>query len=92
MNGSDEELKKETEESQNESKGRNFPTQAALIIRALVGGYVAYLAYQIATSKSEITPIMWAAVAVFTVGGVGLVIMSIKHFICGEYEGGSKDA
>ena len=79
-------------EEASDEKSRNYPTQAALIIRAIVGGYVAYLAYQIATSKSEVTPVMWAAVAIFTVAGVGLVAMSVKHFVCGEYEGGSRDA
>ena len=34
---------------------------------------------------------MWIAVAVFIVAGAALVIMSVKHFICGEYEGGKKD-
>lgn len=68
--------------------GKNYPTQTVLTIRAIVGGYVVYLAYQIITSKNEITPLMWAAVALFIAAGSALVIMSVKHFICGEYEGG----
>lgn len=75
----------------NGSKKRVFPTQTQLAIRAIVGGYVLYLAYQIATSKEELTWLMWAAVAVFVVAGVALVIMSVKHFILGEYDGGRAD-
>ncbi len=74
-----------------EVKKNNYPTQVVLTIRTIVGAYVIYLAYQIITSGSEITPLLWVAVAVFIVAGVGLVIMSVKHFICGEYEGGKKD-
>lgn len=70
---------------------KNYPTQVVLTIRTIVGAYVIYLAYQIITSDSEVTPLMWAAVALFIVAGAGLVIMSVKHFIMGEYEGGKKD-
>ena len=90
MDVEQENLTPETEEIPDPEK-KNYPTQTALAIRAIVGGYVAYLAYQIATSKSEVTPLMWVAVAVFTIAGVGLVAMSIKHFVCGEFEGGKKD-
>lgn len=69
----------------------NFPTQAVLTIRAIVGGYVLYLAYQIITSDSEISPFMWAAVALFIIAGVALIVMSVKHFILGEYVGGKRD-
>ncbi len=83
-----EESDKETGE---ETAKKNYPLQASLTIRAIVGGYVLYLAYQIITSKSEISPWMWVAVGVFVIAGCGLVIMSVKHFICGEYIGGKKD-
>ena len=69
----------------------NFLTQGVLTIRAIVGIYVLYLAYQIITSDGEKTPLIWAAVALFIVAGSALVIMSVKHFICGEYVGGKKD-
>ena len=68
-----------------------YPTQVVLSIRAIVGGYLMYLAYQIITSDSEITTLMWIAVGIFILAGAALVIMSVKHFICGEYEGGKKD-
>ena len=76
---------------QEEAKGKTYPTQTVLTIRAIVGGYVMYLAYQIATSENEVTPWMWAAVALFVIAGGFLVGMSVKHFICGEYEGGRGD-
>ena len=80
-----------TETDTDASKSKRYPPQMSLTIRAIVGAYVLYLAYQIATSDSEVTIPMWIAVGVFVVAGAGLVIMSIKHFICGEYEGGKKD-
>ena len=80
-----------TETESETEKGKKYPPQMSLTIRAIVGAYVLYLAYQIATSDSEVTIPMWIAVGVFVVAGAGLVIMSIKHFICGEYEGGKKD-
>ncbi len=78
-------------EEKNDNNNKNYPSQTVLTIRAIVGGYVIYLAYQIITSKSETTPLMWAAIVLFIVAGSALVIMSVKHFICGEYEGGKKD-
>ena len=68
-----------------------YPTQVVLSIRAIVGGYLMHLAYQIITSDSEVTSLMWIAVGIFILAGAVLVIMSVKHFICGEYEGGKKD-
>ena len=76
---------------QDKEKSNNYPTQVVLTIRTIVGAYVLYLAYQIVTSGGEKSPFIWAAVALFIVAGAGLVIMSVKHFICGEYEGGKKD-
>ncbi|MCR5686460.1 MAG: hypothetical protein K6G58_00300 [Lachnospiraceae bacterium] len=69
-----------------DADNNNYPSQTVLTIRAIVGGYVMYLAYQIITSDSELTPLMWAAVILFIVAGAGLIIMSVKHFICKEYK------
>ena len=77
--------------SEPETSWKKYPPQMSLTIRAIVGAYVLYLAYQIATSDNEVTIPMWIAVGFFVLAGAGLVIMSIKHFICGEYEGGKKD-
>ena len=71
--------------------GKNYPTQVVLTIRMIVGIYVAYLAYQIITSKEEIASLMWVPIVIFIVAGAALVITSVKHFVCGEYEGGKKD-
>ncbi|MBR6159095.1 MAG: hypothetical protein IKQ40_02240, partial [Lachnospiraceae bacterium] len=80
-----------TDGAEEPEKNNNYPTQAALTIRGIVGAYVIYLAYQLMTSKDELTAIMYAAVGLFIVAGSGLIIMSIKRFISGEYEGGKKD-
>jgi len=84
------EITEETDISE-ETRKKSYPTQTVLTIRAIVGGYVFYLAYQIVTSGDEVTGPMWAAIGLFFVAGAALVIMSVKHFICGEYEGGKKD-
>ena len=81
----------ENTDTDKDSGQSNYPTQLALGIRAIVGAYVLYLAYQISTSDNEVTVPMWIAVAVFVVAGAALVIMSVKHYISGEYEGGKKD-
>ena len=73
------------------SSKKTYPTQAVLTIRMIVGVYVAYLAYQIITSKEEIPPLMWVPIVIFIIAGAALVITSVKHFVCGEYEGGKKD-
>ncbi len=85
------EVEESTEPEKDTTSHTNFPTQAVLTIRAIVGGYVIYLAYQIITSDKEISPYMWAAVALFIIAGTALVVMSVKHFICGEYVGGKRD-
>lgn len=76
---------------QTERPHPNYPTQTVLTIRAIVGAYVLYLAYQIITSGDVISIPMWIGVAVFLIAGTGLVAISVKHLICGEYEGGKKD-
>ena len=88
-----EEINKDKTEEKTEEKieSRNYPTQAVLTIRAIVGIYVAYLAYQIITSGDEKSPWIWAVVVLFILAGVGLVAMSVKHFVCGEYKDGKKD-
>ncbi len=74
-----------------QEKKNSYPTQVALGIRAVVGAYVIYLAYQLFTSKNEMTPVMWAAAVLFIVAGTALIGFSIKHYVCGEYEGGRRD-
>ncbi len=81
----------EAEPEPDKPSGSAYPTQVVLTIRTIVGGYLVYLAYQIITSGNEISTWMWAAVILFIVAGAALVVMSVKHFICGEYEGGKKD-
>ena len=74
-------------ETNEDEKKKTYPTQTVLTIRAIVGAYVFYLAYQIATSEDAKSIPMWIVVVLFFIAGAGLVIMSVKHFIRGEYEG-----
>ena len=85
-----EELDNTVSENSDEGK-RSYPTQVVLTIRMIVGIYVFYLAYQIVTAPDELSILMWAFVVLFFIAGAGLAVMSVKHFICGEYEGGKKD-
>ncbi len=72
-------------------KSKTLPTQTLLVIRALIGGYVLYLAYGLITSKDEKTTMIYVFTALFLVAGILLISLSIKHFICGEFEGGKAD-
>ena len=81
------EITEMTDPKEENEKKKKYPSQAVLTIRAIVGAYVFYLAYQIVTSESTKSIPIWIAVVIFFAAGAGLVIMSVKHFICGEYEG-----
>ena len=87
----EEQKEHEEQEEQEISEKSAYPTQTLLAIRAIVGGYVIYLAYQLVTSGDKMSIPIWAAVVVFIIAGAALIVLSVKHFICGEYEGGKKD-
>jgi hypothetical protein len=78
-------------DTKEDTSKKSYPTQTLLAIRVLIGGYVLYLAYGLFTSKDELTPLMWGAAIVFIVAGVALIVLSVKRFICGEYEGGKDE-
>lgn len=70
-------------------------TPASLGIRALIGGYLIYLAYtlipaiQQAPNTKEM--IFWISiVAVFSIVGGLTIIVSIKSFLKGEYDKGEE--
>lgn len=71
-------------------------TPASLGIRALIGGYLIYLAYTLmpAIQKAPDTKemIFWIAiVAVFSIVGGLAIIFSIKSFMKGEYDKGAEN-
>ena len=72
-------------------KKKSYPTQMMLAIRALVGGYVLYLAYGLIGSNEK-TPLIYAFIVLFVIAGILLIALSIRHYIRGEYEGGSSDS
>ena len=71
----------------------HLPTQSMLSIRAVVGVYLIYLAYDIANTEamtvSRIGIILFCIL--FVIAGIVLVIMTIRSFIRGEYVGGKAD-
>lgn len=74
-------------------KINNLPTQTVLIIRAVVGAYLLYVAYQLLTSKDSSME-RWAVlifVAVFTLFGVFVIGFSIYLYAKGLYVGGKAD-
>ena len=75
----------------NTDKKKSYPTQMMLAIRALVGGYVLYLAYGLIRSNEK-TPLIYAFIVLFVIAGILLIALSIRHYIRGEYEGGSSDS
>jgi len=81
-----------TEEADNseEKKSKFVTNQTVLTIRVLVGGYVAYLGYDIIkTEEKALVSTIFAGL--FIVIGAFLVIWSLKKLIKGEYQGGKAD-
>ena len=86
------ETETETVTEENTEKKKPYPTQMMLAIRALVGGYVLYLAYGLIRSDDAKTPVIYAFIVLFVIAGILLIALSIRHYIRGEYEGGSSDS
>ena len=72
---------------------RYLPTQSMLSIRAVVGAYLIYLAYDIANTEAITVPRIGIILfcILFVIAGIVLVITTIRSFIKGEYIGGKAD-
>lgn len=76
-----------------ENKKKYLPNQSMLMIKAVLGGYLVYLAYDIMSTEILTGPrigIMMFCV-LFVIAGMILVITTIRSFIRGEYIGGKAD-
>lgn len=74
-------------------KVNNLPTQTVLIIRAVVGAYLLYVAYQLLTSKDSSME-RWTVlifVVVFALFGVFVIGFTIYIYAKGLYVGGKAD-
>lgn len=68
-----------------------LPTKVMIIARFLVAMYVLYSAYQIRESAFKGDVLMICFMALFIVVGVALVIIAIRGFVLGYYQGGPMD-
>ena len=76
-----------------ENKKKYLPNQSMLAIKAVLGGYLVYLAYDIMSTEiltgQRIGIILFCIL--FVIAGSILVITTVRSFIKGEYIGGKAD-
>ena len=79
----------------NEKKRSGLPTHMGLIFRIVAGGYLVYLAYSIYSGSGEVQGAekiaFVAAIALFSVIGLWVIVSSLRAMQRGEYEGGVGD-
>lgn len=71
----------------------SLPNQSMLAIRAVVGGYLIYLAYDILSTESVTAPRIGMILfcILFVVAGIVLITTTLRSFVKGEYIGGKAD-
>lgn len=76
-----------------EKEKKYLPNQSMLAIKAVLGGYLVYLAYDVMSTEILMGPRVGIALfcILFVVAGIILVITTIRSFIRGEYVGGKAD-
>ncbi len=76
-----------------EKKKKYLPNQSMLAIKAVLGGYLVYLAYDVMSTEILMGPRVGISLfcILFVVAGIILVITTIRSFIRGEYIGGKAD-
>jgi hypothetical protein len=78
-----------------QKKEYRLPTKASLIIRAVAGGYILYLAYSIIEGLGDETRnnqlIFGAFAAAFIIGGLFFILTSLKAIRDGKFQGGELD-
>jgi len=81
----------------NDKKEKNqkkyLPNPSMLAIKAVLGGYLVYLAYDVMSTEILTGPRIGIAIfcILFVVAGFVLVITTLRSFIKGEYIGGKAD-
>ena len=76
-----------------DKKKKYLPNQSMLAIKAVLGGYLVYLAYDIMSTEILTGPRVGITLfcVLFVIAGIFLVITTIRSFIKGEYIGGKAD-
>ena len=74
-------------------KQQYLQSQSMLIIKAFLGGYLLYLAYDVISTEVLMETRMGIVLLciLFVVAGIVLVVMSVRSLIRGEYIGGKED-
>ena len=76
-----------------DKKKKYLPNQSMLAIKAGLGGYLVYLAYDVMSTEILTGPRVGITLfcVLFVIAGIFLVITTIRSFIKGEYIGGKAD-
>jgi len=79
--------------SNKDNKKSYLPNQSMLAIRAVLGGYLVYLAYDVMSTEILTGPRIGITLfcILFVIAGVMLLFSTIRSFIRGEYVGGKAD-
>lgn len=79
--------------SNKENKKSYLPNQSMLAIKAVLGGYLVYLAYDVMSTEILTGPRIGITLfcILFVIAGVMLLFSTIRSFIRGEYVGGKAD-
>lgn len=79
--------------SNNDNKKSYLPNQSMLAIKAVLGGYLVYLAYDVMSTEILTGPRIGITLfcILFVIAGVMLLFSTIRSFIRGEYVGGKAD-
>ena len=85
------EIVEEKSENVQDTKKKSYPSKGMLSIRIVVGAYILYNMYEIIVSDSEKSVLIYVLVAALTVAAGIIIVMSIIHYIKGEYSGGKAD-
>jgi hypothetical protein len=75
------------------NKKSYLPNQSMLAIKAVLGGYLVYLAYDVMSTEILTGPRIGIILfcILFVVAGIVLLFSTIRSFIKGEYVGGKAD-
>ncbi len=79
--------------SNKDNKKSYLPNQSMLAIKAVLGGYLVYLAYDVMSTEMLAGPRIGITLfcILFVVAGIVLLFTTIRSFIRGEYVGGKAD-
>lgn len=79
--------------SNKDNKKSYLPNQSMLAIKAVLGGYLVYLAYDVMSTEILTGPRIGITLfcILFVIAGVMLLFSTIRSFIRGDYVGGKAD-